>query len=95
MKELGSQLVLTRSGATRLADKLAAAHLVERQRSHDDRRGVTLTLTEQGPKRPAEGPVYARGIRNGFLAKLSSDKIATLKTALSRVAPMDRTAGEE
>ena len=67
----------------------------ERQRADDEPRGVKGTLKEQGAKCSAEGPVYARGIRNGFLAKLSSDKIATLKTALSRVAPMDRTAGEE
>src|SRR2546422_9894367 len=45
LRDLGRELVLTRSGATRLADKLEAAGLVERQPAHDDRRGVTLTLT--------------------------------------------------
>ncbi|MDQ6917730.1 MAG: MarR family transcriptional regulator [Candidatus Dormibacteraeota bacterium] len=96
LKDLGSELVLTRSGATRLADKLEAAHLVERQRSADDRRGVTLTLTEQGRSALRRAwPVYAKGIRNGFLAKLSSEEVATLRGALSRVAQLDRPGGEE
>jgi len=87
LRDLGRELVLTRSGATRLADKLEAARLVERQPAQDDRRGVTLMLTELGKNALRSAwPVYARGIREQFLAKLSPEEMATLKTAMARIA---------
>jgi DNA-binding MarR family transcriptional regulator len=90
LKDLGRELVLTRSGATRLADKLEAAGLVERQPAHDDRRGITLRLTDGGRKALRRAwPVYARGIREQFLAKLSPDEVATVRTAMARVAAVD------
>jgi DNA-binding MarR family transcriptional regulator len=90
LKDLGRNLVLTRSGATRLADKLEVAGLVERQPARDDRRGVTLALTELGRKALRSAwPVYARGIREAFLAKLSPEEVAMLKAAMARVAAIN------
>jgi DNA-binding MarR family transcriptional regulator len=90
LKDLGRELVLTRSGATRLADRLEAAGLVERQPVHDDRRGISLALTDLGKKALRSAwPIYARGIREEFLAKLSPQEVATVKTALARVAAVD------
>lgn len=87
LKDLGRELVLTRSGATRLADKLEAAGLVERHRGHDDRRGVILSLTQSGGKALRSAwPVYARGIRDRFLAKLTSGEVDTVSAALGRIA---------
>ena len=45
MIELAESLVLTRSNATRLVDKLEAAHLVERRRADEDGRGAVVVLT--------------------------------------------------
>jgi DNA-binding MarR family transcriptional regulator len=87
VRELGRRLLLTRSGATRLADKLEVAGLVERRPAPDDRRGVTLALT--GPGRQAlrtAWPVYARGIRERFLAKLSREEVTALRILLARIA---------
>ena len=90
LKDLGRELVLTRSGATRLADRLEAAGLVERQRVDDDRRGVILALSEPGRKAlRGAWPVYARGIRDGFLAKLTSEEVDTLSVALGRIAAIE------
>jgi DNA-binding MarR family transcriptional regulator len=90
LKDLGRELVLTRSGATRLADKLEVAGLVERGPAADDRRGVSLALTDLGRKALRNAwPVYARGIRDEFLARLSPEEMATLKTAMARIAPVD------
>lgn len=90
LKDLGRELVLTRSGATRLADRLEAARLVERQPANDDRRGVVLSLTELGRKALRSAwPVYARGIRDEFLAKLSPEEVATLTAAMGRIAAID------
>jgi DNA-binding MarR family transcriptional regulator len=90
LKDLGRELVLTRSGATRLADRLEVARLVQRHPAQDDRRGVILTLTELGRKALRSAwPVYARGIRDQFLAKLSPEEVATLKAAMGRIAAID------
>jgi DNA-binding MarR family transcriptional regulator len=94
LKDLGRELVLTRSGATRLADRLEAAGLVERLPAHDDRRGVSLALTHPGRRALRSAwPVYARGIREEFLAKLSPQELAVLATAMARIAGAgDQTA---
>jgi DNA-binding MarR family transcriptional regulator len=90
LKELGRELVLTRSGATRLADRLEAARLVERHPALKDRRGIVLGLTELGKKALRSAwPVYANGIQNEFLAKLSSEEVATLKIVMGRIAAID------
>ena len=69
---------------------LEAARLVERRLAPDDRRGVILTLTEPGRKALRSAwPVYARGIRDQFLAKLSPEEVATLKAAMGRIAAID------
>jgi len=48
LHELEDRSVFTRSGMTRLCDRMEAAGLVERARSTADRRGVEIVLTEQG-----------------------------------------------
>lgn len=48
MNELARHLLFTRSGVTRLIDRLEAAGYVERDDCHDDGRGVFATLTEDG-----------------------------------------------
>jgi DNA-binding MarR family transcriptional regulator len=90
LKDLGRELVLTRSGATRLADKLEEAGLVERRPARDDRRGVTLVLSEAGRKALRSAwPVYARGIREKFLARLTPEELATVEMAMARIAGLD------
>jgi DNA-binding MarR family transcriptional regulator len=87
VRELGRRLLLTRSGATRLADKLEVAGLVERRPAPDDRRGVTLALTGSGRQAlRIAWPVYARGIRERFLAKLSQEEVTALRILLARIA---------
>ena len=90
LKELGRRLLLTRSGATRLADKLEAAGLVERRPAPDDRRGVVLALTPEGRNALRSAwPVYARGIRKHFLAKLTGKEAAELSVVLARLAAIE------
>ena len=45
MSGLADELVLTRSGATRLVDKVEAARLVQREIAREDGRGAVATLT--------------------------------------------------
>ena len=48
MAELAEQLVFTRSGITRLIERLERRGYVERRECSDDARGVNALLTEQG-----------------------------------------------
>ncbi len=48
IQELQELSLFTRSGMTRLADRIEAAGLVHRERVPDDRRGVFVALTPEG-----------------------------------------------
>lgn len=86
MNALAGELVLTRSGATRLVDKLEKARLVRRTVAAEDRRGAVATLTPAGRRALSRAwPIYARGINERFLAQLTEGEIDALGRGLSRV----------
>ena len=71
MGELAERLFLSRSGLTRLIDRLVKAGLVERATCESDRRGSFARLTAEGRKRfDAARPTHLRGVREHFLSKL-------------------------
>jgi DNA-binding MarR family transcriptional regulator len=51
MQELEGRSLFTRSGLTRLVDRIEAAGLVRREAVPGDRRGVQVVLTEEGRRR--------------------------------------------
>src|SRR5947209_4747658 len=62
MHELAQRVVLSRSGLTRLVDRLEAEGLLIRERSGADRRGAYAVVTEEGiAALRRTWPVYARG----------------------------------
>ena len=72
MAELADALLLSRSGATRLIERLEREGMVTRSRANGDGRGVTATLTEQGLRRFREASTtHLRGIQEHFLSQLS------------------------
>lgn len=78
MSDLARKVVLSRSGLTRLVDKLESAGLLVRESTPDDGRGAFAVLTEEGMAALRKAwPVYARGIVNHF-AKFLSDQEARL-----------------
>jgi len=86
MGDLARRLVLTRSGATRLVDRLESAGLIARERAPEDRRGAAAVLTPRGAAALRKAwPVYAGGISRLFLAPLAPSEINLLATALARV----------
>ena len=50
MGELADRLLLSRSGITRLVDRLARQGLIERERCKDDGRGYYALLTDAGSR---------------------------------------------
>lgn len=86
MKELAGELVLTRSNATRLVDKLESAGLVERRTAEDDARGAVVMLTAAGRASLRRAwPVYAAGINRYFAAGVRDRELDVMASALSRI----------
>jgi DNA-binding MarR family transcriptional regulator len=72
MQELACAVVLSKSGLTRLVDRLERAGLVERMSCPSDRRGTFAEITPAGRKQlKAARPVHRRGIDEHFAAHLS------------------------
>jgi len=86
MSELADQLVLSRSGVTRLVDRLAADGLVERTMCDTDRRGAWATLTAAGYGRLRRAaPTHLRGVGQHFLDRIPAAELETLQRTLDRV----------
>lgn len=93
MKELAERLFLSRSGLTRLIDRLAKAGLVEREVCKSDRRGYFARLTDAGRKRFDEArPTHLRGVREHFLSRLDAEDLKALGKAWEKVG--GATVGE-
>ncbi|HEU4802447.1 MAG TPA: MarR family transcriptional regulator [Solirubrobacterales bacterium] len=86
MGELADGLLLSRSGLTRLVDRMVARDLVERHSCADDRRGTYARLTEAGLKKFREArPTNLAAIRELFLSKLEDDDLERLGSIWERV----------
>ncbi len=86
MGELADRLFLSRSGLTRLIDRLVKAGLVEREVCESDRRGSYARLTAAGRRRfNAARPTHLRGVREHFLSKLSTRDLDRLAAVWPRV----------
>lgn len=92
LSDLASRLLLSRSGITRLVDRMVAAGFLERQACPTDRRGAFAALTTEGLTRLRHArPVHLRGIHEHFAAHLRADEVEPLRAALERVL----AAGQE
>jgi DNA-binding MarR family transcriptional regulator len=86
MSELADAVLLSRSGLTRLIDRMEAEGLVERITCATDARGLLAHLTERGYRRLKEAaPTHLRGIRQHFTGRLSGDQLDALADALESI----------
>ncbi|MEO3793635.1 MarR family transcriptional regulator [Nonomuraea sp. B10E15] len=86
MNDLAERVLLSRSGLTRLIDRLQRDGLVAREACADDARGLFAVLTERGEARLAEAtPTYLRGIRTQFLDMLGPDEIGEVRSMLAKL----------
>lgn len=86
MHELAERMMLSRSAATRFADRLERAGLVERRGCDRDRRGTRIGLTPHGRallRRAAA--VHLRGVEGHFARHLSDEEAATLAHILGKI----------
>ena len=90
MADLADRLLLSRSGITRLVDRLQAEGLVAREPYPGDARGTYTVLTEEGLRRlRGAAPIHLRGISEYWLGLFSDAELRTLGELLSRVGPLD------
>jgi len=86
MGDLAEATGLSRSGLTRLADRLEQSELLARDRCCDDARGAYAILTEGGRLRVTEARVtYDAGLAELLLAHLQDQERETIVTALRRI----------
>ena len=85
--EIATRRRLSRSGATRLIDRLERDGLVDRHVCGDDRRGNLVSLTSAGRKTFARaGRVHLDGIERYVGSKLTAAEMADLRRILSKVS---------
>jgi DNA-binding MarR family transcriptional regulator len=88
MTDLADRVLLSRSGLTRLVDRLAAEGLVDRQPCQSDARGTFTVLTEAGLARLREAaPTHLRGIEEHVTSRLSAEELDTLGELLRKLLP--------
>ena len=93
MHELAGAVVLSRSGLTRLVDRLEKAGLLRREPDPADGRGSFAVLTDEGAgMRQRMWPVYAKGIAEHFGAHVSDEEAEVLSRALGRVRAAARAS---
>lgn len=85
--DLAEVLPITRSGVTRLIDRLERDGIVERRSCATDGRGNFVALTPPGEKvfRQA-GRVHLRGIDEHLGSKLTPDEMAELRRIMTKLA---------
>ena len=87
MNVLAERVILSRSGITRLVDRLEAAGSVERAACSTDARGQEAVLTEVGLERlRSAATTHLDGVRRYFLGRLDAADLAGLELSLGRVA---------
>ena len=86
MHELAERVVLSRSGLTRLVDRLEAEELLIRDHCGTDRRGTYAVITEQGiVALRSTWPIYVRGIAQYFAQWLTPEEAEVLESAFGRI----------
>jgi DNA-binding MarR family transcriptional regulator len=87
MNELAERILYSKSGFTRVIDRMAAAGLVERVRPADDRRSILVVLTAKGTETMEEARRYHRdGIEKHFSQHLADADVKALTRALEKVS---------
>lgn len=95
MTELADRVLLSRSGLTRLVDRLAADGLVVRAHCESDARVTYAVLTEAGLARLRRAaPTHLRGVAEYVTDRLTDQELAQLEGLMGKLldGPLDGPA---
>jgi DNA-binding MarR family transcriptional regulator len=88
MNELAERILYSKSGFTRVVDRMEEAGLVHRTRPEHDRRTIPIVLTDKGTKTLEDARLHHRdGIQRHFAQHLTNADIKALTHTLEKIAP--------
>ena len=88
MHDLAASVLLSRSGLTRLVDRLARDGLIERKACESDARGAFAVLTPAGRERlNTARRTHLDGVRRHFIEYLADDELDALGEIWEKVQP--------
>lgn len=86
MGEIADRILLSKSGVTRMVDRLVADGLVERTSCTTDARGAEAALTAEGVARlRVASRTHLKGVHDYFLSALDGPELAVLERAMVAV----------
>ena len=86
MQDLASSLLLSKSGATRLIDRMSREDLIERRPCDTDRRVVYAAITPRGRRTYKKAaPIAFRGIERHFTGLLNSSELENFRSILEKL----------
>ena len=86
MSELADRVLLSRSGLTRLVDRLERQGLLKRERCASDARGLFAEITDDGRSLFAEArKTHLDGVRRLFLDSFSRDELRSIGALWEKV----------
>jgi DNA-binding MarR family transcriptional regulator len=87
LQRLMDTVLMTKSGVSRLVDRMEAAGLVARSGCPSDRRGAFACITDVGREKLQRAtPIHSGGIDRHLAKVLDTEQAARLRDALSAVA---------
>ena len=87
MNELAERILYSKSGFTRVVDRMEEAGLVRRVRPQHDRRSILVLLTDKGTETMERARLHHRdGIDRHFSQHLTDADIKALTRALEKVS---------
>ncbi len=87
MNDLADRVLLSRSGLTRLVDRLEREGLVERHACQSDARGLFAVLTGSGRRRLGGAmPTYHQCVRKCFLDRIGADELRQVAATAAKLA---------
>lgn len=86
MTDLAERVLLSRSGVTRLVDRMVHAELITRERCDDDKRITWAVLTAAGWQQlRAAAPTHLAGIEQHVVRRLSDAELGELARLLAKL----------
>ena len=87
MTQLASALLFSKSGLTRLIDRMEEAGLVKRLARPGDRRSLHIALADAGEKKYRQAlPIHLDHVKRHFAAYIEDGEAAAVESALMRMA---------
>jgi DNA-binding MarR family transcriptional regulator len=91
MNELAERILYSKSGFTRVVDRMEEAGLVRRLRLENDRRTIPIVLTDKGIQTLDHARSHHRdGIQRHFTQHLTNTDIKALTRALEKISTHGR-----